>query len=335
MRCVFSQGVQKKYLSIVAWSTVTLAVTGFVSGQDVIYDGESQFVQDEEFDQSGIDELDFLDEEEPYHPNVGKIEFGGGVDFTNAYFFRGVLQEDQGFIAQPWAEATFDLYDGGGLINDLTLTLGIWNSIHDENTGHRRAQSLHAWYESDLYFTFSLGLGDNVGIGVTYVTYTSPNDAFATIHEIMFGIQFDDRAMWENTAVQAPGFIGLQPSLTFAIETENTAFGSDEGSYLEFAIEPGFTTFAEFGGNPVTLTFPMKVGISLDNYYKNPPKNDTFGFFDIGVVGSWPLSFVAPDYGAWDFAAGVHFLFLSDVLETANNGDDFEIIATVSVSMGY
>ena len=36
-----------------------------------------------------------------------------GFDFTNQYFFRGILQENQGVIAQPWWELSMALGDGG------------------------------------------------------------------------------------------------------------------------------------------------------------------------------------------------------------------------------
>lgn len=45
-------------------------------------------------------------------PNTGKLSFSAGVDFTTQYFFRGILQENQDFIAQPFGEITATLYEG-------------------------------------------------------------------------------------------------------------------------------------------------------------------------------------------------------------------------------
>ena len=319
-----NQGVLRN-LVVLSMAALGLILPTNVAGQ----------ILTEEFEETVTSDLDWLEEEDPYQPNVGLVSFGAGIDFTNAYFFRGALQEDQGFIAQPWAEMTFDLYDGSGTVNDVTLSLGIWNSIQDNVTGTRRQQGLQEWYESDLYFTLSFGIAENWGLGLSYIAYTSPNDAFATIHEVMIAITYDDSLFWKGAGVNAPGFNGLQPSLTFAVEIESTAFGTDEGSILEIGIEPGFTTFAEIGGEAVNLSFPMTLGISLDNYYNDGTGDDTFGYFNAGMVATWPISFIAPDYGAWELAAGVNFLFLSSNLEAANNGDDFEIIGTLGVSMGY
>ena len=37
-------------------------------------------------------------------PNSGNVQFSMGMDFTTAYFFRGILQERDGFIWQPYGE---------------------------------------------------------------------------------------------------------------------------------------------------------------------------------------------------------------------------------------
>src|SRR5687768_2485865 len=40
-----------------------------------------------------------------------------GIDFVTAYVTRGVVLENQGFIAQPYAELQFKLAEGGDMIN--------------------------------------------------------------------------------------------------------------------------------------------------------------------------------------------------------------------------
>ena len=44
------------------------------------------------------------------------------ADFSNAYFFRGILQERDGLVAQPWGEVAYSLYSSEtGLIRDFTV----------------------------------------------------------------------------------------------------------------------------------------------------------------------------------------------------------------------
>ena len=83
-----------------------------------------------------------------------------------------------------------------------------------------------------------------------------------------------------------------------------------------------------------------------DNAFSAPGvlEDDTFGYLDIGLDFSMPLSFVPAQFGSWEAAAGVHFLLLGDSTETISgnqgtwgvgSGDDFEVIGTFGISMSY
>lgn len=289
----------------------------------------------------GVIEEEWLEEPvEIPSPNTGKLSFSAGSDFTHAYFFRGIIQEDQGFIAQPWAELSIDFCDCQGTVSDFYLTLGIWNSLHSKGTSAgRETKDLEIWFESDLYAVLGMTLLDNWDIDFTYVAYTSPSDAFATIHEISFGATYNDSEFWKKRNVSTPGFNGLQPSVRLAYELDNTVFGSAKGIYLELGIAPSFTSVFELGGDPITMTWPMTVGISLDDYYEETDAaggdNETFGYFDIGVDATWPMNFIPPDYGSWKFTGRVHVLYMGQNLEEANSGDDLEIIASVGIGLDY
>ena len=97
--------------------------------------------------------------------NTGKISFSAGIDLTNAYFFRGLKQENEGFISQPYAELTaslFDAPDAQGL-TAVSFTIGGWNSLHTGPSGSDGpARNVRSWYESDFYTGFGLTI-DNWG----------------------------------------------------------------------------------------------------------------------------------------------------------------------------
>src|SRR5262245_33911714 len=71
-------------------------------------------------------------------PNKGRLSLSVGSDFTTAYFFRGILQERDGFIWQPYGELGFNLFtaDEGSSepVKSFSLFAGSWNSIHSEKT---------------------------------------------------------------------------------------------------------------------------------------------------------------------------------------------------------
>lgn len=265
-------------------------------------------------------------------PNQGKVSFSAGLDITSAYFFRGIIQEDQGLITQTWLDATFNLSD------TLDLTIGIWNSMHDAQTAaSANGTGPDWWYEADLYLGLSQAVSENCSVGLTYTAYTSPNDAFGTVHELAVNGSHDDSGAWGGSFLEGSG---LQPSVTIAFELDGQADGaSNEGIYLEIGIEPSFTLI-DNQDQPVTLAIPVTVGLSLGDYYEDPASptgsdDSTFGYLDIGAVLSTPLNIPA-DYGQWEASLGLHYLFLSESTENANaNGNDSEFILSLGISMGY
>lgn len=259
-------------------------------------------------------------------PNKGKISLSAGVDFPTAYFFRGILQENGGFIAQPYMDTTITVYEGSGGLNSVSATLGIWNSFQENSPG--KPEDPTGWYEADLYGGLTFGLLDHWEAGVTYTAYVSPNDSFDTVQEISFSLSFDDSDLL--------GPFALSPTILVAFETDGQADGgSHEGVYMELGIAPGFTLI-ESESYPVSLSFPVKVGLSLDDYYEfRTGDDDTFGYFDGGIVASMPLGFIPADYGSWEISAGIHILVLGDNLEATNDGDEVHALGIFGISMTY
>ena len=57
------------------------------------------------------------------------------MDWTTAYFFRGIKQETEDLILQPYGELGVKLVDQAGALTSLTVTGGIWNSLQTGPTG--------------------------------------------------------------------------------------------------------------------------------------------------------------------------------------------------------
>ncbi len=267
--------------------------------------------------------------------NTGAFSFAAGLDITTHYFFRGINQEDSELIAQPWAEVSVGVYEGDTTIDNGVLTLGIWNSMHSEQTAATpNGTGPDWWYESDLYIALNVDIGEKWGGSVIYTAYTSPNDAFGTIHEIALGLSFDDAQCWEDAGISAPGFGGLQPYILVAFESDGSAFGADEGIYLELGIEPTFT-LCDSQDFPLTLHIPVTVGLSISDYYDSGTDQDTFGFLDIGLIVTMPLQDVPADHGTWEVHAGLDFMWLGENVDVVNTGDNFDVVASLGISMEY
>lgn len=275
-------------------------------------------------------------------PNLGAISLAASVDWTNEYWFRGIPQEDQGFILQPGLDIGIALYSGDTFSVDAYV--GTWNSLHfDAPTG---TGTFGCWFEADWYIGLAIGLPYGFGLDVSYVNLYGPNVGAQFAEEIDVNISWDDSEVWGDTGI--PGWTGLQPYALFAFETEaGSDYGAvvqEQGIYLELGIAPGFTLI-ESADYPVDVSIPLTLGLGLDDYYQyadvasGAARDEDFGFFDAGIVASMPLAFVPADYGSWSVSAGIHFLFTNEdfVQGTlgAPNYDEFRIVGTVGIAMEY
>jgi hypothetical protein len=262
-------------------------------------------------------------------PNTGRLSLSAGMDWTTHYFFRGILQEDQDLILQPYAEIGFTLMEGTPAFGDVALAVGLWNSLHGGPTGTGGANSdPRIWYEADFYTKLGWTFLDNFKAGVIYTAYMSPNSAFDTVEELAFSLGFDDSKLL--------GPFSVQPTVLLAWEVAGQADGGlHRGIYLQVGLTPSYTV-AEKSRYPVTLSLPLLVGLSLDDYYEfGTGDDDTFGYFQGGLGASVPLAFVPAAYGSWSLRGAVTVLVLGDNLKTVNNDDGTEVIGTLGVSFTY
>ena len=253
-----------------------------------------------------------------------KASFSTGTDFSHAYYFRGIVQERSGIIAQPFMDMTFSLFEGTEGLNSVTFTIGQWNSLHTGPSGNDGpATNVGAWYESDFYTGFAFGI-DSWDVGLTYTAYLSPNDTFGAVREVALSLAVDDSEML--------GAFALSPHVLMAIEVNGQADGgTGEGVYVELGVEPGLSV----DGTPVSVTFPLTFGVSLSDYYEGTAgSDDSLGYIALGLVASMPLPIPA-SYGAWEVTGGVHLLSLQDTLMALNGGDDFQAVGTVGFSITY
>jgi hypothetical protein len=269
-----------------------------------------------------------LAQEEAAEPEGPFSRFSGamGVDFTNAYIFRGIVQEDEGFIAQPWAELNYNLYSSEtGFLRDVTIGGGVWNSFHSRET---LASSAPTWlYETDWYPVVSLGLPAGLSLTTYYYFYTSPNDAFRTVQELNFKLKWDDS--------EALGRFAMAPYVNFAIETNRTSFGPDEGAGVQLGVEPTLYSF-EHDRYPLTFTFPVELGLAIDDYYEDANGSENaFGYLTWGLKVSVPLAFMPKALGEWSFSvAGKGFYFSNDLAEV-NEGDDLKGVVVGSLGVSF
>lgn len=258
-------------------------------------------------------------------PNPGKVSLVAAYDFTNAYMFRGLRQDDTRVIMFPSAEARLDLHDDDDGLNDVALRIGTWNSLHTGAAG-LTGPSNKLWYESRFYSTVDFTFGPGVTVGGTYTAYPSPNNSFTTVKELAFRVAAGDRS--------APAGLALRPHALVAFEFDTAPGvgqadgGSNGGTYLELGIAPRISE------SDVAVAFPVKVGLSLNDYYELAGVDHTFGYLSLGAIATVPV-FRSTTYGAWDIHGGFEFQSLGDTPEAFNRGDQSKVIGTIGVGFSY
>ena len=271
-------------------------------------------------------------------PNPGNLTFIGNTDFTNAYMFRGIRQDDTRIIVQPSAELDIALHTADKGVKSASLNVGTWNSLHTGDAGLRSATSGlgcacgKLWYESDFYATLALGFSGG-GLGVTYTAYTSPNAGFNNVKEIMFKVSGDDSAALKKAAMHPYAILAFEFDAANGHQADG---GSTAGKYLELGVAPGYS------GAKAGLAVPIKVGLSVGDYYElntgtaaRPVFVDNkFGYFSIAGIATVPIKGTT-SYGAWNVHVGVEFQKLGDTTKAFNNGDGQKVIGSAGIGVTY
>jgi hypothetical protein len=253
-------------------------------------------------------------------PNPGNLTLTGGIDFLNAYLFRGIPQDDTGVVLWPYGDLGIALRSSDGWLKSIGVNVGLWNSLHTGDAGVD-GPSGELWYESDFYATFAAGFGGGTTLGVTYTAYNSPNGMFNNVREVSFKFALDDSG--------ALGRAATKPYVLIARELDGQAdAGLEEGTYLEIGGSPGFPV------GPWMVNVPLRAGFSLADYYEGVLGDERFGFFSVAGIVTIPLSSTPTKVGSWNIHGGVEYVRLGD-RNAEILGDTSKVIGSIGIGLSY
>jgi hypothetical protein len=262
--------------------------------------------------------------QEPSPPTSDVVAVAAGIDVANHYVFRGVRQNSTGMVAWPFADFTARVFSSDGPLKRVTVNAGFWNSLNTGDTGTDGPMA-SAWYESRLWGGVDFCLGRGVSVGTSYTSYMSPNDLFTTAKEVGIRVAMDD--------AQSLGRAAIRPYALLATEIDTAPGvgqldgGLHAGRYLEVGATPGYS------GRRVSFTAPIKVGLSLRDYYELGDEDNRFGFASVGGFVSVPLG-GASKIGRLHARGGLDVLRLGETTRLFNGGDRFQTTVSIGVAIG-
>jgi hypothetical protein len=261
----------------------------------------------------------------PADPNPGALTLTGGFDVLNQYMFRGIRQNSTGVAMWPAFDLGVAAYSGQGNLKSVGINIGTWNSLHTGDTG-TAGPSGKLWYESDFYTTLAFGFGGGVSFATTYTAYTSPNSSYSTVKEIMIKLAVDDSSHLGKAALKP--YVIIARELDTAPGLGQADGGAKAGTYLELGIAPGYA------GAKVSVALPVKLGLSLGNYYELKGTDNTFGFLSVAGIVTVPLG-PTTKFGAWNIHGGAEFQKLGTTTAFFNGGHDTQVIGSVGIGFSY
>jgi hypothetical protein len=274
--------------------------------------------------------------QEAKDPNPGALTLTGSVDFLNQYMFRGIRQNGTGMVTWPAMDLGISAYSGDGGLKSVGINFGTWNSLHSGDTGADSDDSGlgcacgKLWYESDFYASLGFGFGGGTSFTTTYTAYTSPNNGFTTVKEIMFKFAMDDSGKLGKAAVKP--YIAIAQEFGTEPGTGQADGGENAGTYLEIGFAPGYAA------KRASIAFPIKVGLSLSDYYElSTPtgfEDNKYGFFSIAGIVTVPLGGTS-SFGAWNIHGGVEYQNLGTTTKAFNGDESNQVIGSFGIGFSY
>jgi len=253
-------------------------------------------------------------------------------DFSDHYITpRGLNMENAGLVYQPLLLTFWDLYsDKGGVLTDVSLTAGFWNSFHTEKSG---AEPSH-WNEFDPILGLTFSFYDFLKFETNYTAFDSMTDSYPTSQHLELKLKLDD-SKWL-------GDFALNPYVAYWLELDNKATvtfneaSSDESYYFTLGINPSCKA------GPVKIELPTYINLCGDNFYQQfdgSGGGSGLAVFGTEIKASTPLTCIPKEWGSWTGYVGVKYYHLyndglldgNTVLAGGTSDDLFQFHTGISI----
>lgn len=239
------------------------------------------------------------------------LTLDASVKYVTAYFSRGYNYGDSGLILQPEATVAYT-YEAS---EDLTITpwFNVWNSITDQHYADG-----DYWDEVDLTPGVDFTMG-RFTLSLQYIYYNSPVNNWGDVEEVGAVLSFDDSELTECP-------IAFNPYVGYYREINNEDI--DNRQYAEVGIKPKWSPEED---SPLTLTFPIALGMNIDGWYADEDGDQTLlGYGSAGAVATYYLT------DNVYLTAGLKYIYLiADNVRDINDGDQNVFVGSLGVGVSF
>ena len=235
------------------------------------------------------------------------------LEFSNEYLTpRGMIVHEDGLTFQWLLLGLFNIYKGDGFINDFTLVGGMWNDFCSDGVSVNPpfgSEPKTSWVEIDPIAGVSFGFAKNFRLDLTYTAFNMQVLGIGTSQHLETKLSFNDSQYLKAFA--------LQPYMIFwkeltgkatAAQVPYQVFLGEQGPPSSFYFEMGVTPSYTIKSIDLKLEVPCRMIIAADDFYgEYYAASSTVGLYEVGLRATYPLKFMPPGYGFWNFHAGVRY----------------------------
>ena len=214
-------------------------------------------------------------------------------DYSNHYVTpRGLNVEDKGLIAQPLMLLLWKLHGSDqGPVSDVTLTTGIWNSLHTHRAGAKPSR----WNEIDPILGVAVKFRKGFTVDLSTTAFYTPTDSYATSVHVAVKLTYNDsfrKGLLVNPYVAYWRELDNKSTVMFNAAT------SKESGYLTLGAAPTFGLGA--GGSTLEVAaFTNIVGSSFYQRFDGSDGGSGLALISVTPKVSVPLKFLGISHGAW------------------------------------
>jgi hypothetical protein len=218
---------------------------------------------------------------------------------------RGLNVEDKGLVVQPLILMLWKLHEANqGPVANVTLTTGIWNSLHT----HRAGATPSRWNEIDPILGVAVKFRKGFTFDVGTTAFYTPTDSYATSAHAAFKLTYND-SLRKGLA--------LNPYIAYWRELNNKStvmFNRDtskESGYLTLGATPAFD-LGSSGSSLEVAVFTNIVGSSFYQRFDGSDGGSGLALVSVSPKVSVPLKFLGVSHGAWKASVAASYFHFSN-----------------------